>query len=351
MPRNADGSISRARFTSLKLAELSSVDRPAQPGALAVIMKRDDAPRSPAAQPSIMALAVAKYISEDDGAHTFGEVLQANEFDEKIWPMVSALSQSIRSIMGDTGIKAADKEAKVTQSVDEFLAAVRAISPEAATASEKRLAELISKKDSTMPKTIDELTAKVEELAGQLASANTLATAEKARADKAEGELATEKTAHGETRKALTEATDEVITVGGAELRKSAAGEANFSVAKALADERDMAKIEKRAETEFGHVAGTVAEKALVLKAAQTMTEDARKALDAILTSAETMAKGAFGRIGGGAGPSATVAKAAEEFDGKVAEIAKRDGISQPEAMTKARREHPELFDAMQDAA
>lgn len=37
-----DGKVRRARFTSLKLAELSSVDRPAQAGAKAVIMKRAD---------------------------------------------------------------------------------------------------------------------------------------------------------------------------------------------------------------------------------------------------------------------------------------------------------------------
>lgn len=37
-----DGKVVRATFTSLKLNELSSVDRPAQAGARAVIMKRDD---------------------------------------------------------------------------------------------------------------------------------------------------------------------------------------------------------------------------------------------------------------------------------------------------------------------
>ena len=147
-----DGKPVRARFTALKLGELSSVDKPAQPGATAVILKRDESQPAPEpaqkAAPSVLALAVAKYVETDAGAHTFDEVLQANVFDEKIWPMVSALSQSIRSIMADTKVKGADKEAKVTQSVDEFLAAVRDISPTA----EKRLAELVSKRNPNMPR-------------------------------------------------------------------------------------------------------------------------------------------------------------------------------------------------------
>lgn len=342
-----DGKVVRARYTSLKLNELSSVDRPAQPGALATILKRDNS--MPQAQPSILAIAVAKYVDSDDGAHTFQEVLQENEFDEKIWPMVSALSQSIRSIMGDRSIAANDRETKVTQSVDEFLAAVRNLSATTAADTEKRLAELISKKDDIMPKTIEELTAKVAELTGQLASATTLAETEKARADKAEGELTAEKAAHVETKKSLTEATDQVIKVGETEIRKSVVGEAQFSVAKALADERDLARIEKRAETEFGHVAGTTAEKALVLKAMGGMTEDAQKALTTILSSAEKMAKAGFERLGAGGGrddPESDVAKAAATFNGKVSEIAKRDSIPEHEAMRKARLEYPAEFAA-----
>lgn len=343
-----NGKVVRSRYTSLKLGEISSVDRPAQPGAIASIMKRDMT--MPKDSP-LIAVAVAKYVSEEDGAHTFSQVLQANEFDEKIWPMTSALSQAIRSIMGDRDLSSAEKEGKVTQSVAEFLSSVRTISPAVAADAEKRLAELISKKDDTMPKTIEELTAKVAELTGQLTAANALAQTEKARADTAEAALATEKTAHEATQKSLTEATDEVITVGGTELRKSVAGVANFTVAKALADERDMAKIEKRVETEFSHVAGSTTEKALVLKAADRMDEPTRKAFDAILTSAEKMAAGAFKQFGHGQGePSEDVAKAQSDWTAKVAEIAKRDSIPEFEAMSKARTEFPAEFAAYQEA-
>ena len=340
MPRNADGSVTRARFTSLKLGELSSVDRPAQPGALATIMKRDDTPRAPVAKasPSILAMAVAKYVSDEDGAHTFSEVLQANEFDEKIWPMTSALSQSIRSIMGDKDIKGPDKETKVTQSVDEFLAAVRDLSPPA----EKKLAELISKRNDTM-KTVAELIAENPALKAHIEGIEQ-------ERDTAKSALATEQTAHGETKKALTEATDEVIKVDGQDVRKSAVGDASFQVFKSLDNRATMATLEKRASDEFGHVVGTATEKAAVLKAAASMDEPTRKAFDAILTSAEQMAKGAFGRFGSGAGNdqpgNEDVAKAVSTFEGKVSEIAKRDGIGSSDAMRKARSEFPAEFAA-----
>lgn len=336
------GKATRARFTSLKLNELSTVDRPAQPGALATIMKRHTA-----ADPSLMAVAVAKYVCEEDGAHTFQEVLQANAFDEKIWPMVSALTQAIRSIMGDKETPQGDKEAKVTQSVDEFLSAVREIAPTA----EKQLAELISKRTDTMPKTIEQLQAEVSDLTSKNATLTSERDAATVRADKAEADLATEKSAHSETQKKLTEATDEVITVGGTELRKSVAGEANFSVAKALADERDMARFEKRVETEFSHLPGTVAEKALVLKSIAGLPEDARKAHEAILTSAENMASAGFTRLGQGGGTSPTAKAAEDGFMAKVAEIKKRDNCADHEAMSKARREFPAEFEAYSSAA
>jgi hypothetical protein len=341
MPRcPKTGTVTRARFTSLKLGELSSVDRPAQAGALATIMKRDDGTPPPApvrkTGASLLAMSVAKYIDSDAGAHTFDEVLQANVFDEKIWPMTSALSQSIRSIMADKNLKPADKETKVTDSVDEFLTAVREISPSA----EKRLAELISKKDDTM-KTVAELIAENPALKAHIegieGERNTAKTA-----------LETEKAAHVETAKALTAASDEVIKVDGQDVRKSAVGDASFAVFKSLDNRATMATLEKRAGDEFGALVGTATEKALVLKHAATMDEATRKAFDAILTSAQAMAAKGFDRLGGAGGldPTSDVAKAQGDFKGKVTEIAKRDGVSEFKAMQKARTEFPDEFAA-----
>lgn len=338
MPRNKDGSVSRARYTSLKLRELSSVDRPAQPGALAVCFKRDDGPDA-----TVIA-EVAKYVCDEDGAHSFAEVLSENKFSQEIWPFTDALSQSIRSIVGDKSLTGADREGRINASVAEFLAAVRSISPD----TEKRLAELISKRESDMTD-LEKAQARVAELTGQLTSANALVASEKARADTAEGDLTTEKAAHVETKAALNKATDEVITVGGTELRKSEVGDANFSVAKALRDERDMAQFEKRAAEEFGHVTGTTAEKAALLKAiAGIADEEVKKAAEAVLTAAEKMAASGFDRLGTGHGaPSTPTEKAAEDgFMVKVREVAKRDEITESEAMRKARIEFPAEFAA-----
>jgi hypothetical protein len=341
-----DGVVVRSRYTKLDLRELSSVDNPAQPGALAAIMKRAD-PAQPPAQPSILALSVAKYVDSDDGAHTFTEVLNENEFDEKVWPMVSALSQSIRSIMGDRAIAAADRETKVSQSVDEFLAAVREISP----AAEKKLAELISKRNPDMTE-LEKANAKVAELTGQLTSANALVTSEKARADTAEKALETEQAAHGETKKAFVAATDETITVEGTEIKKSAVGEAQFTVVKVLQQQAQTASLEKRASESYAHLTGTTAEKAKVLGAIEKIAdEDVRKAATAILDSAEKMASGGFRMIGAGGEVPESVTKALGDFNGKVAEIQKRDGIAQHEAMRKAREEHPDLFQAYREAS
>lgn len=345
-----NGKVQRARYTSFKLNELSSVDNPAQVGALAHIMKR----REPVAKstPNLTAIAVAKYISSDDGAHSFEDVLQANNFDEAIWPLTDALSQSIRSIMGDPTVTGTAQETAVTQTVTEFLAAVREISPD----TEKRLAELITKGRHVMnwEEIAKAAQAEVTSLKAQLTSTTADAATAKAALTAAEQKVVDLQAAKDKAmaekdkaEKSLVEATDEVIKVGETEVRKSAVGEAQFSVTKALMDERDMARIEKRAETEFGHVTGTAVEKAAVLKFVAAMPEETKKVFDRIMASAETMAAKAFDRFGHGGGgqePVADVAKARGDYNGKVAEIEKRDGRGKAAAMKAARAEHAKLF-------
>lgn len=445
-----NGKVHRARYTKLKLGELSGVDNPAQPSALAAIMKRHDAgkafdpnqPRDPKGsstggrwtswgvggsdrdadnagrdgrsasgrmlgqgdevvidpryvregdQPfgyvdtthpqnvtledgrifslsdvehvddapaewttgrfkdgetfkaAVFINRVAKYICEDSGAHTFSEVLRNNEFSQKIWPYADALSQSIRSIIGDTSLKGDAREEKINSSVQQFLSAVRQISPEVS----KRLEELVvTKKEDHMSKTVEELQREVEKLTGDLTSANALATAEKARAEKAEAALKTEQDAHAETKKSLVEATDEVIKVGDTEVKKSVVGEAQFSVTKALSEERDLANLEKRAATDLPLVVGTDTEKALALRHVEKLDADApaRKALEAIIQSAQKMAVAGFESLGTSGGLTETQKAAKDQFEDKVGEIQKRDNCSRTNAMSKARKEHPELF-------
>lgn len=360
MPRMEDGRIVRSRYTKLRLNEISSVDNPAQPGALASIVKRDDGEPQ---EGYVDLQLVAKYVMDGDGAHTFVEVLQENEFSQKIWPFTDALTQSIRSIVGDKRLSGDDREAKINQSVASFLTKVREISPEVA----KQLEGLVNKKDGPMPKSIEELTADLEKANGQIqtlaaraekaegdleTAKSSLATAEQERdAAKAEGgELATVKAELATTKAALVTATEETLKVGDQEVRKSVVGETQFAVFKGLADERDLARLEKRAGDDYGHVVGKAEEKAKVLKALDSIAdEDTRKAAYSILDSAEKMAKGAFDTFGG-RGPTEVEdqATAKRDFDAKVDEIMKRDSCTKSEAIPKARKEHTELFKRMQ---
>ena len=332
----------RARYTSLKLGEISSVDNPAQPGALGSVIKRMEDPAEAIAN-------IAKYVCADDGAHSFTEVLQENKFSEEIWPYTDALSQSIRSIVGDRTIGGADREAKITASVEEFLTAVRGISPVVS----KQLEGLINKREVEMPKT-------VEELQGELTKANERADrAEKALADAQAAQKMAEdaKDAAEEeadkAKKALTEATDEVIKVEGVDVRKSEVGEGQFKLTKALVEKSDRVEIEKRAGDRFPHLVGTATAKAALLKAAESITdEEVQKSALNILDAAEKMTKSAFDRFGTGDPDAEPTRKAAvATFAEKVQEIKKRDNCAEFEAMQKARTEFPAEFEASQQAA
>lgn len=333
-----DGKVRRSRFTSLKLRELSSVDNPAQPGARMAIMKRADEP-----DPKIEG-EVAKYLCDPDCAQSFLDVLRANKFNQNVWPCVDALSQSIRSIVGDGSLTGGERDAQIAKSVEQFLQAVRDISPEVS----KQLGELVRKREGPMPKTVEELQAELNKANTDLAAANTRADTEKARADKAEGALKAEQDAHGETKKALTAATEETLKVGDVEVKKSEVGEAQFKLTKGLQDEARMARLEKRAGEEFPHVVGTPAEKALVLKTVEDLPADdpTRKALEAVLTSAEKMVASGFDRLGGQGGQTPTEKAAQATFDTKVSEIMKRDNCTRHKAMGKARSEFPAEFAA-----
>lgn len=301
---------------------------------------------------------LAKYVCEGDGAHTFSEVLRENKFSQEVWPCVDALSQSIRSIVGDDALTGGEREAKINASVEQFLQAVRDIAPEVS----KQLSELCSKREGQMPKTPEELQAELTKVEGQLADATKRADTEKTRADTAESELtalkakvdeptkelAAVKTELETTKAKLAEATEETIKVGNTEIKKSVVGPEQFAMAKALADERDTAKLEKRAESDFRHVVGTATEKAAVLRLVDGLPADnpTRKAVEAIMTSAEKMAANAFDTLGAGGGPTPTQKAAQATFDQKVDEIMKRDDLPRHRAMSKARGDFPAEYEA-----
>ena len=320
-----------------KINELSAVDNPAQVHAKMTIMKRATA------APSLIAIAFAKYVGTEDGAHTFEEVLAENKFSEAIWPMCDALTQAIRSILGDKSISSAERETKITTSVQEFLESVRAIEPDV----EMQLAKLIAKRNGDMP-TIEELQTEVATLKGQVTKLNTdlaeaTINAVKAISERDEAVAKLEKSA-----------SDEVIVLEGETIRKSVVGDAAFAGLKAAAsaiekanDRAETAILEKRAGEEFGHVVGTAAEKAAVLKFAKGASEEVGKSLEAIMTAAEKLTKAGFETLGH---QHQQVRKSATDFEAKVSEIQKRDGSTRLAALEKAPKEFPEEFKAYQSA-
>jgi len=167
--------------------------------------------------------------------------------------------------------------------------------------------------------------------------------------------------APAKTKKAAP-AKDEEIVFKGQTIKKSAVGEIQFGIAKAMSeeltknseaiakaqDEAILAKLAKRADDEFSHVPGTTAQRAEMLKAISKMDEDLAKSFEAVFAQSEKLAKGAFGKIGVAGGDSDNIKKSSEDFLTKVGEIQKRDSSKRTEAMAKARSEHPDLFKAYQ---
>lgn len=163
-------------------------------------------------------------------------------------------------------------------------------------------------------------------------------------------------------RQAILAKADEVITVDGASVRKSAVGPEVFDVLKAQqaaiakahdeiakANERaEIAVLEKSAEAEYGKLPGTALEKAHLLRAAASLPEPVRKTFDGILKAAQATAEFAFQTHGTTGG----MAKSADTggFEAKVTEIQARDKCSKSVALGKARAEDPAAFEAYQAA-
>jgi hypothetical protein len=330
----------RRNLRNLKLRAIAAVDDPCQEHAKALIIKRNF---STDTQRDETVRELGKYICQDDGAHSFQECLADSKFDQNIWPCVDALSQSIRSIVGDGSLTGAERDSQIQTSVDQFLSAVRAISPEVS----KRLEPLLRKEGRSMPKTVEELEKQVSELTGQLTSANALVASEKARADaaeKAKTDALSEKdkaVADCNTAKAaLAAATDETISYGGEEIKKSEVGDGPFKIAKAATASEQNSRLEKRASEEFPHVVGTPTQKARILKFVDGLDpekDETAKALLAVLKSAEKMAKLGFANLGSRGEKDPDVKKARQTYDQKVEEIRKRDEIGRAAAMSKAR--------------
>lgn len=157
-------------------------------------------------------------------------------------------------------------------------------------------------------------------------------------------------------------AADETVIVSGVTVRKSAVGEATFSILKAQQKQieegaaaiakaneaTENAMIAKRVQDEFSHLAGKATDTAKVLKYIGAAPKDVQDALTVIFTSAESLAKRGFERFGNGGGEE--IKKGQKPFNDAVDKIMARDKITKSAAMTKAAAEHPDLYKTYQEA-
>lgn len=153
---------------------------------------------------------------------------------------------------------------------------------------------------------------------------------------------------------------DEVLAVEGVgEVRKSIVGEQQFAVFKVqqerfekqeqeLAAERDLRKrtqLTKVVTDEYDALPGKTVEKVEVLLAVEKMDEEARKTLNTMLAAGNKAIGAAFTTMGHN---GEARKQAAGDFMKKVDEIRTTEKCGHQEAMQKARRLHPELFQVYQ---
>lgn len=414
----------RRVMEDFEIDEISAVDRPAQKHARMTIIKNESGKTmfDDGVIDVILTDLSKRYIDPAEGAKPLQDFLQENVKERQFWdqvekysPTINALDSSLRSIVGDSTISDESKMGMMRKSIEEFMLAVQNISSEqsetlqkafvAKGENEMKTAEQLQKEVDDLSKKLDEATKKlnasasaevskladleksVKELEEKLKKAETDRTEALAKAQEADllAKMSEdEKTAMAdmeaeeakkflnstpaERRKTMKkrEENDEVLKVGDAQIRKSAVGDAAFSVFKAQQERiekaeetariekaaREHAEFTKRAADELTHFTGEVDVKAKVLKAVSEISDEStRTALSTMLKSGNGALKAAFDSIGHKDGKGNPVNKAdAEKFTKRVSEIASRDKITQSAAMTKARAEYPEEFKAYQAA-
>jgi hypothetical protein len=334
----------KTALEKLRLNELSLVNAGANQFASVCITK--------SFEPNPVYESIVKYYSDNPEVKDFKAILENNRKQKKMWearedlyPLLNALSESVSAIASNVDYTAQMRQSKIETSVNDFMAAVREVLPDIEEELQKMFEELEAGSSGDInpdgDKMSEELTKKVAELEKALGETKT--ELEKAYKDMASMKEEEDKKKKMEEMKK----NDETVEVSGSKISKSAVGEEQFAIFKALAaevtksrDEAEMAKLEKRAAEEYKHVPGTASDVAKMLKAIGGMEESVAKSFEAVLKSVEEKNAVAFTTIGKSFGKQTEVAKS---FDEKVAEVQKRDGISKSRAMEIAAQENPEL--------
>ena len=141
---------------------------------------------------------------------------------------------------------------------------------------------------------------------------------------------------------------DETIVVAGQEVKKSAVGDATFAIFKAQQEQLDTARLEKRADDEFGSLPGSSSARATILKAIEGIAdEEVRKQGIEILNIAKGVTEGAFKQIGH---TNPVIHKGAADFKKRVDTLMSDEKIGKTAAMSKARSLYPDEYEAYQAA-
>lgn len=337
-------------ITALRLNEISAVDKPAQVHARALIMKRAD----PLAFGDTLVDRVAKTAfdlvmddKDENGARTFSDLIdeaeqreRRYEANEELWPLFSALEESIKSIVTDQSLDNAKRLEMIRDSVQGFMNAVAAAVPDVEAVLQKFIeagglaAPIQGDRQMDLQKQIDELTAKLEESTKAIEAAtqradkaeaiNALSAEERAFHDdlpddtaKAEfiAKSATDRAALI-TAKAADDAVVYTSKADGTEYRKSddprlvamAKREDQRVAETAEATKRaDLAEATKRVETDFGNLPGEPVAKAKAIVALKSLDDTVAEAIEAMLKAgnaamAETMIEVGHGGAGGASG-------------------------------------------------
>lgn len=354
---------------NLTLSEISGVTVPAQSDAIVTIWKSD--------HPEIVEFA--KYLSTADGAKSFTDFMAEATARERVdrigcdlWPVTSALRDSLTSILADTTLSDSGKEEKIAESVAQFASTVNPTSqhPETGDSVTNELMKLLEDNDNMseeLVKKAEGLEAQVAELTKKLADAETvakmgdgekeyLAGLEKEEADKFKAMSAEDR------KKAMKKSadTDEVFkSADGHEIRKSAVGDDIFAILKSqdealkatreemvkAAERAQTVEFTKRADEELANLPGETVAKVAVLKGIHGMDEAAQATLTAMLKAGnEALAKG-FQSFGVAGGKPQDITKAAKREGLVKAHMEANPNVTKAQAEVAVLSAHPDLYE------
>lgn len=355
-----------------------------------------------------------RWISTEDGARPFSEFLEqrldcdrVDAIRRAVGSYIDSLDSTLYSVVLDRELDAEQKLSQMRTAVEDFMTSIRTRQPDIATEITKALSDAPDTEgDDDMPAALkaqlDELqkavTALTEKIADpkavdkadlakqleavqkqitELAAKNDAADAERAeltaKAGMSDAEKAYMGTLDGKAKMDFMQATpedrkkmmakaadaDPVVYKSestGEEFRKSddprlvkmaRQADEDRALAKSEREKRELAEVTKRADELLKSYAGEAADKVTVMSAVAKMDEKARTLLEKMLETGGKAIAAAFEKIGHN---REVVAKTGADFEKRVSEVASRDKISKSAAMSRARQEFPEEFQAYQDA-